>query len=77
MQQYTTTPARHPQKASSNGYKPLPTSHEYQITRKCEHCATPLKATARRDARFCSETCRAAAYDIRTGRRAHIRKGEA
>ena len=61
--------------APRTAYKPLPTPCEYQTTRVCECCGQPLKATARRDARYCSETCRGRAHDARHPHRAHTAKG--
>ena len=73
MQEYTTNT---PRQAPGNAYKPLPRPHECLTTRLCECCQHPLKPTARRDARYCSETCRARAHDERTGRRGHGKAGE-
>lgn len=65
MNEYTTTAPRRPRRARGNGFYALNCPDRY-----CETCGASL-AGRRRQARFCCPTCRARAFDKRTGRQDH------
>ena len=69
MRQYTTNTARSARRAPGNGLEPK-TGHIRPAPRRCEACGASLEGR-RRQTRYCSPTCRARAYDARTGRTSH------
>ena len=73
--QYSTdSPPNAPLKALATVSRPLSNDLSALIP-LCAHCGAPL-AGRRRQARYCSPTCRAADFDRRTGRRLHTRRGD-
>ena len=58
---------------SGNGFKASDDASTSCESRVCAVCGRSL-AGRRRQTRFCSSSCRAAAYDQRRGRKSHAKK---